>query len=142
MVTNFHRKSSVVWRWMAVCLLAVVIAAPMETAAQMTFSRIVVFGDSLSDPGNDFALIKTQNTPPYDNIDPWTRCHSPRAVREGWPPLQQWRHLGRAVRQAPGYGTVRYPRVAERQAPRRQIMRSAAAGRTMMVMEISTCRIR
>ena len=80
MVTNFHRKSSVVWRWMAVCLLAAVIAAPMETAAQMTFSRIVVFGDSLSDPGNDFALINTQNTPPYDNIDPGTIIpHAPYA---------------------------------------------------------------
>jgi len=80
MVTNFHRKSSVVWRWMAVCLLAVVIAAPMETAAQTTFSRIVVFGDSLSDPGNDFALINTQNTPPYDNIDPVTIIpHAPYA---------------------------------------------------------------
>jgi len=80
MVTNFHRKSSVVWRGMAVCLLAVVIAAPMETAAQMTFSRIVVFGDSLSDPGNDFALINTQNTPPYDNIDPGTIIpHAPYA---------------------------------------------------------------
>jgi phospholipase/lecithinase/hemolysin len=80
MVTNIHRKSSVVWRWMAVCLLAVVIAAPMETAAKTTFSRIVVFGDSLSDPGNDFALINTQNTPPYDNIDlPTVIPHAPYA---------------------------------------------------------------
>jgi phospholipase/lecithinase/hemolysin len=72
MVTNFARKSSVVWRWMAVCLLAAALAAPMGAAAQTTFSRIVVFGDSLSDPGNDFALINTQNTPPYDNLDPLT----------------------------------------------------------------------
>ncbi len=82
MVTNFHRKSSVVWRWMTVCLLAAVIAAPGETAAQTTFSRIVVFGDSLSDPGNDFALINTQNTPPYDNIeimDPLVIPHAPYA---------------------------------------------------------------
>jgi phospholipase/lecithinase/hemolysin len=80
MVTNFHRKSSVVWRWMAIGLLAVVLAAPVETAAQMTFSRIVVFGDSLSDPGNDFALINKQNTPPYDNIDPVTVIpHEPYA---------------------------------------------------------------
>ena len=65
---------------MAVCLLAVVIAAPVETAAQTTFSRIVVFGDSLSDPGNDFALINTQNTPPYDDIDPVTIIpHAPYA---------------------------------------------------------------
>jgi outer membrane lipase/esterase len=80
MVTNFFEKPSVVWRWVALCLLAAAIAAPMPTAAQMTFSRIVVFGDSLSDPGNDFALIKTQNTPPYDNIDPGTIIpHAPYA---------------------------------------------------------------
>ncbi len=80
MVTNFHGKSSVVWRWMALCLLAVVLTAPVATAAQMTLSRIVVFGDSLSDPGNDFALINKQNMPPYDNIDPVTVIpHEPYA---------------------------------------------------------------
>jgi len=80
MVTNFARKSSVVGRWMAVCLLAAAIAAPMGAAAQTTFSRIVVFGDSLSDPGNDFALINTQNTPPYDKLDPLTIIpHAPYA---------------------------------------------------------------
>jgi outer membrane lipase/esterase len=40
----------------------------------------VVFGDSLSDPGNDFALINTQNTPPYDDLDPLTIIpHAPYA---------------------------------------------------------------
>ena len=44
------------------------------------FKSIVVFGDSLSDPGNDFALINTQNTPPYDNLDPGTIIpHAPYA---------------------------------------------------------------
>jgi len=50
-------------------LLALALAAPLGAAAQTTFSRIVVFGDSLSDPGNAFVLINTLSTPPYDTLD-------------------------------------------------------------------------
>ena len=86
MVTNSRRKSSMAWRWMALCLLAAVIAAPAATAAGMEFNRIVVFGDSLSDPGNDFALINTQNTPPYDNteiMDPFMIIPHPPYAKGG-----------------------------------------------------------
>jgi len=51
----------------AFCLLFVM--APGGAAAQTTFSRIVVFGDSLSDPGNAFALRSALSTPPYDTLD-------------------------------------------------------------------------
>jgi outer membrane lipase/esterase len=35
------------------------------------FERIVVFGDSLSDPGNAFALLGANNTPPDWSVDPF-----------------------------------------------------------------------
>jgi outer membrane lipase/esterase len=39
----------------------------------------VVFGDSLSDPGNSFALGNTLSTPPYDTLDPFLIPVSPYA---------------------------------------------------------------
>jgi len=50
-------------------VLALVLLAPGLTAAQTSFDRIVVFGDSLSDPGNFFALTGMANTPPYGYLD-------------------------------------------------------------------------
>jgi len=50
-------------------LLALVLLAPSWAAAQVTFGRIVVFGTSLSDPGNAFALTGQATTPPYDTLD-------------------------------------------------------------------------
>ena len=53
----------------AAAILAV--ASPsIPTAAQRPFSRIVVFGTSLSDPGNAFALFGGTNTPPDYAQDP------------------------------------------------------------------------
>ncbi len=60
-------KRASVLRWTVAVAVAVLLAATTAAADAMKFSRIVVFGDSLSDPGNDFALIHEQNTPPYDN---------------------------------------------------------------------------
>jgi phospholipase/lecithinase/hemolysin len=68
MGTYCMRKSSVL-RWTLLVLIAAALATPTAVAGEMTFKSIVVFGDSLSDPGNDFALINAQNTPPYDNIE-------------------------------------------------------------------------
>lgn len=51
--------------------LALVLLVPGLAAAQTTFGRIVVFGTSLSDPGNAFALRGGTNTPPYDTLDPF-----------------------------------------------------------------------
>ena len=58
-------------QWWAVFgfVLAMVLHVPTWAAAQTTFQRIVVFGDSLSDPGNLFALEGINITPPYDTLD-------------------------------------------------------------------------
>lgn len=65
-------KTTLVKRWAFMGLLsALVLLAPGWAAAQTTFGRIVVFGDSLSDPGNAFALRGGTNTPPYDTLDPF-----------------------------------------------------------------------
>jgi len=77
MVTRFLRKSSVV-QWTLASLLVLALATP-GAADQKAFKRIVVFGDSLSDPGNAFALRKTQSTPPYDTLDPLLIPESPYA---------------------------------------------------------------
>ena len=53
-------------------LLGILMALPLAVAAQSPFSRIVVFGDSLSDAGNAFALNgQTTNTPPDWSVDPF-----------------------------------------------------------------------
>ncbi len=77
MGTHVLTRASVV-QW--VVLLAAFLTASTAAAGEMQFDRIVVFGDSLSDPGNDFALINMQNTPPYDGLDPLTIIpHAPYA---------------------------------------------------------------
>ena len=55
----------------SVCIAAIFAAASATVlnAAQTSFSRIVVFGTSLSDPGNAFALGAGQNTPPAYDLD-------------------------------------------------------------------------
>jgi len=64
----------------AAVLFAITLAAPAGALGGTTFSSIVVFGDSLSDSGNDFALSNAQNTPPYDGLDPLTNIpHMPYA---------------------------------------------------------------
>jgi phospholipase/lecithinase/hemolysin len=79
MVTYCLRKSSVA-QWTLAILITITLAAPTAVAGEMSFKSIVVFGDSLSDPGNDFALINTQNTPPYDGLDEVTIIpHAPYA---------------------------------------------------------------
>ena len=51
-------------------VLTVLLAAPGWAAAQSRFSGIVVFGTSLSDPGNAFALVGDQSTPPDFMLNP------------------------------------------------------------------------
>ena len=51
-------------KWVLGGMLALVLAAPIWAAAQAPYGRIVVFGTSLSDPGNAFALAGGVNTPP------------------------------------------------------------------------------
>jgi phospholipase/lecithinase/hemolysin len=53
---------------------AVVFAAvllPAAPAARQALDGIVVFGTSLSDTGNAFALTHETTTPPYDELDPF-----------------------------------------------------------------------
>lgn len=57
-------------RWISVCIAVSLFLAPGLAAAQASFGRIVVFGTSLSDPGNAFVLTRLANTPPYDALDP------------------------------------------------------------------------
>lgn len=61
-----HSRNSV---FISIVLLLILLI-PSRATAQTTFGRIVVFGTSLSDPGNAFALRGTQLTPPYDMLDP------------------------------------------------------------------------
>jgi phospholipase/lecithinase/hemolysin len=62
--------SSAFTRWILVGCLALVLATPASVAAQSRFSGIVVFGTSLSDPGNAFALLGEQSTPPDFMLNP------------------------------------------------------------------------
>lgn len=55
--------------WICILFAIAILLAPGLAAAQAAFDRIVVFGTSLSDPGNAFALISTANTPPYEALD-------------------------------------------------------------------------
>jgi len=51
-------------RFSVVIWAALLLATPSLSAAQSRFSDVVVFGTSLSDPGNAFALIHRQAVPP------------------------------------------------------------------------------
>jgi outer membrane lipase/esterase len=53
----------------AVGALVLVLALPGAPAARLSLERLVVFGTSLSDPGNAFALTHATTTPPYDTLD-------------------------------------------------------------------------
>lgn len=78
-------------RWMRLLVAAIAFGLPGVALAQMTFSDIVVFGTSLSDPGNAFTLLAhpvaglalqdnvSQNTPPYDALDEFLVPSAPYA---------------------------------------------------------------
>jgi len=54
-------------KWICAGALALALAA--QASAQPPAPRLVVFGDSLSDPGNAFALVGGTNTPPDYSVD-------------------------------------------------------------------------
>lgn len=64
-----ERASASLVASLVVCL-AVVLALPGWAAAQSRFSGLVVFGTSLSDPGNAFALSGDAGTPPDFMLNP------------------------------------------------------------------------
>jgi len=73
-------RTTVVRKSAFMCLLAVIVLlAPDWAAAQTKFGRIVVFGTSLSDPGNAYILRGEANTPPYDGLDPLLIGEAPYA---------------------------------------------------------------
>jgi phospholipase/lecithinase/hemolysin len=65
-----ERSTTFVTRWPLVACLALVVAVPGWGAAQSPYSGIVVFGTSLSDPGNAFALVGDASTPPDFQLNP------------------------------------------------------------------------
>jgi phospholipase/lecithinase/hemolysin len=65
-----ERQSTSFTRGTLVSCLAMLLATPGWAAAQSRFSGIVVFGTSLSDSGNAFALRGEQSTPPDFTLDP------------------------------------------------------------------------
>jgi phospholipase/lecithinase/hemolysin len=52
-----------------IILLLLSLLPAWAAAKQTAYDGIVFFGDSLSDPGNKFALTGLKNTPPYDLLD-------------------------------------------------------------------------
>jgi len=77
---NIMNKTSA-GSWTRFILTILVLCLPGIASAQLTFSSLVVFGTSVSDPGNAFTLLAhpvaglnldsnvRQNTPPYDTLD-------------------------------------------------------------------------
>src|SRR3954469_17661403 len=62
------------------CLAVCALANPRLASAQSRYSGIVVFGTSLSDPGNAFALSGEQSTPPDFALDPLLVPSAPYAT--------------------------------------------------------------
>src|SRR5258707_8652660 len=61
-------KSSAAKKCLFIGLLGCALCAPVFALAQRPPIGIVVFGDSLSDPGNAFALVGGANTPPHYSV--------------------------------------------------------------------------
>jgi outer membrane lipase/esterase len=53
-----------------VAVLALAVLAPASPALAGGLHRFVVFGDSLSDPGNAFVLLRDVEVPPFDSLIP------------------------------------------------------------------------
>lgn len=74
-------ETASIGKWTRFILTALVLGLPGVATAQLAFGRIVVFGTSVSDPGNAFTLLAhpingldlgstvSQNKPPYDTLD-------------------------------------------------------------------------
>ena len=54
-------------------------AVPTAVLAGTSYSKLVIFGDSLSDPGNAFALTGQTSVPPYDNLSQFLIPDAPYA---------------------------------------------------------------
>lgn len=68
MRTSLHRRLSTI---VAFLVGAAVLASTSTPAfAQSSRPQVIVFGDSLSDPGNGFAFLKSSSTPPDYGVGP------------------------------------------------------------------------
>jgi phospholipase/lecithinase/hemolysin len=76
---NIDDRLTSVTRWAVTGGLALVLAAPAVAAAQTRYSGVVVFGTSLSDPGNAFVLVGDQNTPADFDLNPFLIPSAPYA---------------------------------------------------------------
>ncbi len=61
---------NILQRSVGVGLLTLFALLPADPAAAGAPQRFVVFGDSLSDPGNAFVLVRDVEVPPFDNLIP------------------------------------------------------------------------
>jgi phospholipase/lecithinase/hemolysin len=61
------------------CFLCALVA-PQPALAQWRPGQVIVFGDSLSDPGNGFAFVKSNSTPPDFGMTPLLVPGAPYAV--------------------------------------------------------------
>lgn len=66
-------------RLMLVGFLTWVVFLPIAAQADSACSKLIVFGDSLSDPGNAFVLTGQTEVPPYANLDPFLVPGAPYA---------------------------------------------------------------
>ncbi len=64
-------SGSILQRIVGVGLLALFALLPADPAAAGAPQRFVVFGDSLSDPGNAFVLVKSVTVPPFLTVPPF-----------------------------------------------------------------------
>jgi phospholipase/lecithinase/hemolysin len=78
MVTT-ERSSTTFIRWMLGTCLGLVLLTPVPASAQSRWSGIIVFGTSLSDPGNAFALVGDASTPPDFMLNPFLIPSAPYA---------------------------------------------------------------
>lgn len=100
-------KNTSILKWPRFVLTILVLCLPGMASAQLTFSSIVVFGTSVSDPGNAYTLLAhpiagmnlegnvSQNKPPYDTLDE-TLAECP--LCEGRTSFQQRRNVDRTIR--------------------------------------------
>jgi outer membrane lipase/esterase len=57
-----------------------ILCATWANAQSTEYDSATFFGDSLSDPGNKYALTGLKNTPPYDQLDPFLIPDGPYAI--------------------------------------------------------------
>jgi len=71
-------------RSLAAAIVVVALSFPFSSSgkafAQGPPSQVVVFGDSLSDPGNGFSFVKTSSTPPDYTVNPLLIPSAPYAI--------------------------------------------------------------